>query len=717
MRMDWPGRAALRRAAVAVSAAIALTSTLAAKTDAEWVAEANAFYKGRAHAVVGESRVESELFPAMVGMERPPASVGAPLRAAIVVPGRPEWEGAKAWAQGSLQRPALDALRVVGAPGSGYRLTQGYGADAASDALVEAGLYTDLGEPPMLAGARFEYLDRLDDLASLVQVEATRLLEEGRGESAGELLLAWIRLARMVADREMAIEMEWGMRALIIGAERLLDIVHVWPDAMTHEDVKAFVEGLDPASLAVDRLTPPRANVIAGRQLVERAFFERGGPNPETFGATMARLSSSQNPLRMFGEAARWQDRAAQQADVFDQTDAIEAAQSDLEYRWNLDRFDALQRTPTVLDDSPQGGFAPLHVAMQRFDELIALRDRLLVEMAGTRLALGVAAYTLRYERFPPALASIRPQFVAEIERDPWSAYKGRYSDYLYFVPIRDEPRTARVEPQPHRIQVTLPQFGSVKSDPAVALRELPTFEEAVQDLALPESMGAEARDLTERFWALTRRTGAEVVGIAERIVTAVASAEDSSAAAAMGPSEDEIAMFEGLASDSESLIAELDNLPAADRENFEEWYSNTLSRYQRAGYLSAQSFAGGETSGSDFMSKVISTLGATPGGQAGEQSGGLSTFVVHVDDTNFILASAGPDTKQDRVAQAGEGATDFLIWPPLVSLLRERMGGVAAEAIPGMWIEYSPAPAPETLFDPPTEEDRQQERRRGRRR
>lgn len=708
------GRGGWRR--VALGAAATLVAAAAqAKTDAEWIAEANAIYQGRDHAVVGDRRVESRLFPAMTGMEAPPAVVSTALRAAMAVPGRAEWEAAKAWAQGSSQRPALEALLEVGASGSGHRLTQGYGADAASDALVGAGLYTDLGEPPLLAGAWFAYLDKLDWLSSLVQVEATRLLEEGEAQSAGDLLLAWTRLARMVADREMAREMEWGMRAMVVGIERLLDIAHSWPEVMTSEAVASFATGLKKEDMTVSRLRPPRANVIAGRQLVERVYEDRGGPDPRTFGATMARLSAADRPLRMFGEAARWQTRAERQADVFDMSDAIQAAHGELEYRWTLDRFDAFQRVPTVLADSPADSYAALHVAMARLDELMALRDRLETQTAGARLALGVEAYSLRFDRFPPALAAIRPQFVPEIDRDPWSVYKGRFADFEYFVPIRDEPRSVREEPRPHQIVVTLPQLASVKPDPARALRALPSFEEVTADLPLPGELGERGRELAERAWGALREISVDLQTRVPQMLGSAAEGGDGSARGAGVSPESEAALNEAFAA-LEAVFAEQASLEGGASGALERWLDRALGRARRAGFIAAQGFGGGEVSTANMWGSAMAAMGGKEGGEDGGTGGGLSQFIVWVNDTDFVLASAGPDTRQERARVVGEGGTDFLIWPPLVSLLREKLGGVELTELPGSWIWHSPAAAPAELFDPPKAEDEQPRRRGGRR-
>ena len=56
--------------------------------------------------------------------------------------------------------------------------------------------------------------------------------------------------------------------------------------------------------------------------------------------------------------------------------------------------------------------------------------------------------------------------------------------------------------------------------------------------------------------------------------------------------------------------------------------------------------------------------------------TGSDSTFTVTLDDSSFVLYSVGADGAAQRATQVGPGGTDILMWPPLISLVREQMRG-----------------------------------------
>ena len=62
-------------------------------------------------------------------------------------------------------------------------------------------------------------------------------------------------------------------------------------------------------------------------------------------------------------------------------------------------------------------------------------------------------------------------------------------------------------------------------------------------------------------------------------------------------------------------------------------------------------------------------------GGMGGNAKGG-SSFTVLLDQTQFLLYSAGPDGSDNRAKKVGAGGDDILIWPPLMSLAREHAHG-----------------------------------------
>lgn len=95
------------------------------------------------------------------------------------------------------------------------------------------------------------------------------------------------------------------------------------------------------------------------------------------------------------------------------------------------------------------------------------------------------------------------------------------------------------------------------------------------------------------------------------------------------------------------------------------------------------------------------------------QSSGG---FIAFLDDTDFVVYSAGMNRDRDWARSVGQNGTDILVWPPLLTLLRENVAAknIDPAALVGRWCEYDPqyvAPAPPKAEEGP---DSPQRRRGG---
>ena len=120
-----------------------------------------------------------------------PAAVSTVKDAMLMPASNASFASVRAWAEGEAQRALLEGLHAV-TEEDDYRYAhawgQPYGPDAGFEAL-SSGLYTELGDPPLLAAARHLYLPALDRMAILVHVEATRRAADGDPASALDLLV------------------------------------------------------------------------------------------------------------------------------------------------------------------------------------------------------------------------------------------------------------------------------------------------------------------------------------------------------------------------------------------------------------------------------------------------------------------------------------------------------------------------------------------------
>jgi hypothetical protein len=453
----------LRPAFAAAPAALVCFVASAAIAD-DYVDSVNNFYAQ----IRPEHRSDMIVLPVLAKMQAPPAVVSDLGKAMLLPHGSSNWGAAQEWAMGEPQRAVLEALSRATA-NTQMAFGQPYGADALADSeggieLIQAGLYTDLGDPPLLGAANFLYLPRLEQVGCLANVEATRLAGEGQIDQAIKTLGDWLFFCRQMAEREFFKESRWGLRGMTATLERIRDIAYQdfrsGSPKLTIDHIMVVLDRLrtEDGYLMGDRLTFPMANRIAADQVVARTFMNRGGVNENTFGQTMARLASTERPLRLFSEAARWGEVGRVHANWFDTTAQLEKVYNDWTARWPLDAFDRRQSLVPDYQRTSERQYAVIKTLIPDMGVLFNDREVLRSQLVGTRNALGVLAFYLRNRNFPPSLASIRPIFVKVIEADPFNPdperARGKQPPLEYFVPIRDQRFGEREDPRPHEINV-----------------------------------------------------------------------------------------------------------------------------------------------------------------------------------------------------------------------------------------------------------------------
>jgi hypothetical protein len=409
------------------------------------------------------------LLPLVAKMDAPPAPAAEVKQAVMLAAGSSGWAPAEQWAMAPAQRAVIDALDKVTReerPDEAMAFGQPYGADAvgasASGAdLIKANLYTDLGDPPMLAGAKFLYLDGLERVMCLVNVEATRLAAAGQMDKAMDVLTDWLFFSRQMADRQMVGESTWGVASMLVSFERIMDVAYVdfraGKKALTPDQILAEIDRIRDQNgfLRMDRIKFPAANRIAAEQTVAMVF-DKNGPSP-AFGQTMARLASTHRPLRLFAEAARWDAIATKHASAADTRDELQKVYDDLAGRWPLDPFDPRMDAKTDLERMDREQFAVLAAVTPDIPSLFHIRRLVRTYAIGTRDSLGILAFYDASKNFPPVIESIRPRFVKTIEADPFNGdrARGKQPPLQYFVPIRDETFPSGTEPHPHEMTVS----------------------------------------------------------------------------------------------------------------------------------------------------------------------------------------------------------------------------------------------------------------------
>lgn len=688
------------------SASSTAASTPSAVAGASWLNKANDTTK----ATPGTESADALLFGPLSAVETAPAGAGSIDAASLLGPKSPDWARAKAWTEGAAQVKALEALTAATDTKKKYLITLPYGSAGVDAAWVKAGIVVELPKDSMLAGARYRYLGALERLFALASVDATRLAESGKGDKALTRCVEWVRLAKMVAERESVTERVWAMRQMILATERMRDIAYAFRDAMSPEVCRNASDELDERLVQVRRLSIPSVERFAAEQLIEATIAEKGAVNPGKFAATMARLKAGERSLSNFGAAAWYRELAAGHAGWFDTKDQLAKVYGGWTNRWAIQNLhDDLLQIPSDYAKMDKAKFALIDAATRDIEQMQALRLELMTSLAGTRVSLGVVGYERKEKRWPPNVSAIAPNYVRALDPDPYG-YDKRFKNlnaFKFKVPIRDDPKREREEPKPHEMTVgvgdakpgsvpistgregfTSANFGlggsaralsSLKFDPAnppdaAALKDL--FKQTADqppsatDADLPEITAMWKRMASEGFKPGDVGGAMPQVTLPPQVVDTLGfdfnklmtQLRDFMNATTKGPKFS--AMFE--AAQRDALTVALVNDATAE--------GNLLMKDEAVIGPLADVFA--EALKSKAGPMMIAQLNAAAAG--GATGGTIETtngFNVALTQKDFLLWSVGPDATDDQAKSVGSGGSDVLIWPPILSLRREHAG------------------------------------------
>lgn len=468
------GTAVLRTTAVAamIAATLANSGGVALAHTLDEVAELNKRYAS----VKPELRTDLVLFPKLAKMQPPPRVVGTPQQAALIPTGSGGWRDAAAWAQGSAQQEVLAALRQVTSIQewrNAYAIGLPYGAEGVPPELIQLEMYTDLGDPPTLAGARHLWMPALDDLGCLVNVEATRLAAEKKTGEAADLMITWAYFARQMCDRLFGKEQKWGFENFAAALERCRDILYLDlknpSPSVTGEQVKAMLVRLDErdnarAYIDLNRIKFPEGDKAAVDQLIDRVYIPRGGVDERRFATTMARLGSSEFPLRLFSEAGKWQAVSGSQANQPDAFDRAKQVYEDWTTRWKLDPFDKQMDRPWEYPKLERARYGVVDAAMPDLTPMFSLRQIARVELVGTRTCLALVGVIVTRKEMPNVASAVCPQWLARLDADPFNPNRraGALPPMEYFIPMRDtDPNDPRAVRRPHVMEIVPPAGGA----------------------------------------------------------------------------------------------------------------------------------------------------------------------------------------------------------------------------------------------------------------
>lgn len=410
-------------------------------------------------------RSDAVVLPKLGAMDPAPAVVSTQQRAALLGNKGPGWTESSAWAQKPNQAEVLKALDEVTKEEDrlkAFVFAQPYGVEGVSVELVSKELYTELGDPPLVSAARHLYMPAFERAGVLCHVEASRRLEAGDLGGALKVMGDWLFFCRQIADRPTIREKKWALESMKLALERMRDLVYqeqivgkFTTDAPTMRKVNDRLKERR-GFLQLERIEMPEADFVGREQLLAKVMKPNGGPNEAVFASTMARVSATERPLKLFSAAAFWEGARGAHAGSRDSSAMLKGVHDDWRRRWQLSPFDRYVATATdyrkFVQTTPK--FSVINGAFDDMDAIFLLRRELRAELGATRLAIGVSAFFIRQKTLPKTIAATRPEFVDTIDKDPYSS---RGNDLNYFVPKRDTNKGPNGEDMPHTINLFPP--------------------------------------------------------------------------------------------------------------------------------------------------------------------------------------------------------------------------------------------------------------------
>lgn len=423
-----------------------------------------------------DRRAELVLLPLLVKMDAPPASVNDRTRAMLMQAGYTGWGDVLAWVNAPNQRAVIDALKQVTKeddPLKAYVFALGYGVEVSPRQLVRDRMYIELGDPPTIAAAQLLYMPKFDQMVCLIHVEATRLAADGKVSDAVDLMTSLSFLGRMMVDRPMMREAQWGLDLINNSMERVRDVIYMDLRAGRKLDVARVPAqikriALENSYIDLARTRVPSGDLIGVSQVIARVYRPDGSVDDRTFASTLARLGATEFPLRLFSEASRWRALQANQVDRFAAETAVRGITSDFTRRWQIDWWDRHMGTPSELHNIDKDKYAAIAAAISEQRPLLDAMQVARVEIGGTRTSLALAAQWINTGNMPTNIAMIRPRWIDKLDVDFFDAsrLRGTQPRFYFTIPMTDR-RGLRPGETAKAMEVeVVPQYGAPFSVP-----------------------------------------------------------------------------------------------------------------------------------------------------------------------------------------------------------------------------------------------------------
>ncbi|MEM7227632.1 MAG: hypothetical protein AAF432_02345 [Planctomycetota bacterium] len=348
------------------------------------------------------------IFDAYLQLDPPPMPIDEFFNATTIHAQMADWDEVAAWAEsGPTMVEALLEARERGIFGLPY------GQNNVSREYREGGLYADVAVDGALGVSSYPWLDAIDVVSAFAVAEIYRLMEADKPEDAFELLSGINILLRQCSDRIFFDEKTHCIERLIESLSVQRDIAYTYRDAIPVDTLtKASIRDIPFLNPGRRYLFIPEGDRIVAEALLRELIDERDGPDPDKFAAAFANIQSRTAPLTRFGAVKRWKMIADVHGSLEASLDRLTLIYDDWYRRWQVQAYDPILDIDTQFERTNPVRYSAVIYSMQDLQTCFDLRTRLIMEVNGTAVALGVAAYRKYFDSYPDNKEKCYGQFL-----------------------------------------------------------------------------------------------------------------------------------------------------------------------------------------------------------------------------------------------------------------------------------------------------------------
>lgn len=341
------------------------------------------------------------LFDAYLKLSKPPFVIGPDFNLNTIHPKMSNWVAVSGWAESNPDMAkailACKDRAIFGLP---------YGREGLPAGYVNAEVMADIGVGGSLRNNHFPYLGAVETIAAFATAETYRLMEAGQVQEGLDVALAMSFVLRQCCDRDFLAEKLPAIELLSRAMSNLRAVMHLYLDKISTEQfTKLALTEIPFLRPDRGRLFMPEADRVVAEALIKEVFNARSGDaDPDKFTETFAEIQAKDAPLTRFGAAKRWRMIAAIHGSLDASQQRLKLIYDDWWRRWRIDAYDQILDIPTEFTRTNPIRYAAVIYSVENVAVLFEIRNRLIVEVNGTAMAAGMAAFKRQSGNWPSFL-------------------------------------------------------------------------------------------------------------------------------------------------------------------------------------------------------------------------------------------------------------------------------------------------------------------------